>query len=136
MKIKVNLKGSFRLVPEGERKLRITEVKVTPSGKPNKMTLKMEDVEDGSSLMNSYNFDNETSLWAMGQMLNAALGTEDGDEFDTSNANDLVGIVLLCEVKHSEYNDKTYANIHKVISRVDDDDYESPLDIEIDGDLD
>lgn len=117
--IKVNLKGEFKLVPEGERVLEITGTKAIPSGKPNKIQLNMKDVEDGSTLVNSYNFDNDTSVWAMGVMLNIALGLEDGDEFDTRDLDKLIGVRLLCEVAHSEYNDKTYANVKRVISKVD-----------------
>lgn len=122
MMIKLNLKGNYKTVQEGERVLEITGAKVTPSGKPNKLQLNMKDVEDGAQLLNSYNFDNDTSVWAMGMMLNAALGLEDGDDFDTKDVNKLVGIKLLCEIAHSEYNDKTYANVRKVICRVDDED--------------
>lgn len=118
--IKINLKGGFKTVQEGERVLEITGAKVTPSGKPDKLVLNMKDVEDGASLVNSYNFNNDTSMWAMGVMLNVALDIEDGEEFDTDKDIDkLVGIKLLCEVSHSEYNGKTYANVRRVISKVD-----------------
>lgn len=120
MKIKLNLKGGFKTVQEGERVLEITSAKVSPSGKPNKLTLQMKDVEDGASLQNSYNLDNSTSVWAMGMLLSTALDLSDGDEFDLSEADRLVGIKLLCEVAHSEYNEKTYANVKKVLSRVED----------------
>lgn len=119
MKIKLNLKGGFKTVQEGERVLEITSAKATPSGAPNKLTLQMKDVEDGASLQNSYNFDNSTSVWAMGMLLSTALGLEDGDEFDVADCSKLVGIKLLCEIAHSEYNNNTYANVKKVISRVD-----------------
>ena len=121
MRIKVNLQGNFAIVKEGERVLEITDAKAVPSGKPEKLVLNMKDVEDGATLINNYNFNNNISLWAMGMMLNTALGMEDGAEFDTKNAKDLIGIKLLCEVEHSEYNEKTYANVKKVLSRVDDD---------------
>lgn len=118
--IKINLKGGYKTVQEGERVLEITGASVKPSGKPDKLQLNMKDVEDGATLLNNYNFDNETSLWAMGMMLNVALGLEDGDEFDTKNVDQLKGIKLLCEVAHSEYNDKVYANVKRVISKVED----------------
>lgn len=118
--IKLNLNGGFKTVQEGERVLEITDAKVTPSGKPNKLTLNMKDVEDGATLINNYNFTNSTSLWIMGLMLNIALGLEDGDEFDTNDASKLIGIKLKCEVKHSEYNGKTFANIGRVIEKVED----------------
>ena len=117
--IKVNLKGGYKLVEEGERVLEITGAKATPSGKPDKISLNMKDVEDGATLVNSYNFNNDTSMWAMGVMLNIALGIEDGEEFDTRDLDKLVGVRLLCEVAHSEYNEKTYANVRRIISKVD-----------------
>lgn len=120
MMIKVNLKGGFKTVKEGERVLEITSATVTPSGAPEKLTLVMKDVEDGAQLQNTYNFKNDKSVWAMGMMLSIALGLEDEEMFDTKDINKLVGIKLLCEVTHSEYNDKTYANVRKVISRVND----------------
>ena len=117
-KIKINLKGGFKTVQEGERVLEITEAKITPSGAPNKLVLIMKDVEDGANLQNTYNFNNDTSVWAMGMMLNIALGLEDGADFDTNNVNQLVGIRLRCEIAHSEYNGKTYANVKKVLEKV------------------
>lgn len=116
--IKLNLKGGFKKVQEGIRDLEITDVKVTPSGAPEKMILTMKDVEDGASLQNTYNFKSETSVWAMGMMLSVALGLEDGAEFDTKDAQQLVGKVLKCEVAHSEYNGNTYANVKKILEKV------------------
>lgn len=117
--IKLNLKGGFKTVQEGERTLEITEVKVTPSGAPEKIILTMKDFEDGASLQNTFNLKNERSVWALGLLLSIALGLEDGDSFDTNDVNQLIGIKLLCEVAHSEYNDRTYANVRKVIKRID-----------------
>lgn len=116
--IKVNLKGGYKTVQEGERVLEITGAKALPSGKPDKISLNMKDVEDGATLINSYKFDNDTSMWVFGVMLNIALGLEDGSEFDTKDLDKLVGVKLLCEVAHSEYNGNTYANVKKVISKV------------------
>lgn len=116
--IKINLKGGYKTVQEGERVLEITDAKVTPSGKPDKLVLNMKDVEDGATLINNYKFDNEISAWAMGVMLNIALGIEDGGEFDTDDVEKLIGIKLLCEVAHSEYNGKTYANVKRVLDVV------------------
>ena len=126
MQIKLNLKGGYKTVQEGQRVLEITSAKVSPSGKPTKLTLLMKDTEDGASLQNSYNFNNDTSVWAMGMMLSVALGLEDGDDFNTDDCEKLVGIKLLCEVAHSEVNDTTYANVKKVISRVDDEETTYP----------
>lgn len=118
MMIKVNLKGGFKTVQEGERVLEITDAKFTPSGAPEKLILSMKDVEDGATLQSTYNIKNEKGAWAMGVMLSIALGLEDGDEFNTNDVKNLIGVKLLCEVAHSEYNGRNYANIKKVISRV------------------
>lgn len=120
MIVKVNLKGGFKLVQEGTRTLEITEAKVTPSGAPERLVLTMKDIEDGASLQNSFNMKNETSLWAMGMLLNTALGLNDGDDFNTNDIEKLIGIKLVCEVAHSEYNGRTYANVKKVVSKVED----------------
>ena len=119
MLVKVNLKSGYKTVQEGERILEITDAKVSPSGKPNKLSLNMKDIEDGATLLNSYNFDNDTSVWAMGVMLSIALGLQDGDDFDTRDCEKLIGVKLKCEVKHSEGNGRVYANVKKVIERVD-----------------
>lgn len=117
-KIKLNLKGNYKTVQEGERVLEITDAKFTPSGAPEKFVLNMKDVEDGATLVNSYNMKSETGLWLMGLTISMALGLEDGDDFDTKDVDKLKGIRLLCEVAHSEYNDKTYANVKRVIEKV------------------
>ena len=119
--IKINLKGGFKTVQEGERTLEITDAKFTPSGAPDRLVLSMKDVEDGASLQNTFNMKNETGLWAMGMMLNVALGLNDGDEFNSNDVGKLIGIKLVCEIAHSEYNGRTYANVKKIISKVEDD---------------
>lgn len=116
--IKINLKGEYKTVQEGERVLEITKAEAKPSGKPDKISLYMKDVEDGATLINNYSFTNDVSMWAMGIMLNVALGIEDGGTFDTKDLNELVGVRLLCEVAHSEWNGKTYANVKRVIEKV------------------
>ena len=135
--IKINLQREFKTVEEGERVLEITDAKVTPSGKPEKLVLNMRDVEDkNATLINNYSFSNDTSVWAMGIMLNIALGIEDGGEFDTNDVSKLKGIKLLCEVTHSEYNGRTYANVKKVISKVEDTNISKSMQLpETDSDL-
>lgn len=128
MLIKMNLKGNFTLVPEGERVLEITKAECTPSGKPDKMKVTFKD-SDGGLINSQYNFDNDKSLFAMGKLLETALGFEDGDEFDTkSDPKRLIGKKLLCEVVHTQGtkpNDNgelpTFANLKKTISLVTDD---------------
>lgn len=128
MKIKMNLKNNFKLVEEGERVLTITKAECTPSGKPDKMKVTFQDSEGG--LVNSqYNFDNSGALFAMGKLLEVALGFEDGEEFDTkTDTPKLVGKKLLCEVVHTQGTKPnkdgelpTFASIKKTISLVSDD---------------
>lgn len=116
--IKINLKGGFKIVKEGERTLEIVDAKFTPSGAPDRLVLSMKDIEDGATLQNTFNMKNETSLWAMGMLLSIALGLNDGDDFNSNDVDKLKGIKLVCEVTHSEYNGRTYANVKKVISKV------------------
>lgn len=126
MKIKMNLKGDFKLVPEGERILTITKAECKPSGKPDNMKVTFQDTE-GGFVNSKYDFTNDKSVWAMGMMLSKALEMEDGDEFDTKlDTPRLVGKKLLCEIIHTQGtkpNDDgefpTFANIKKVISLVD-----------------
>ena len=129
MKIKMNLRGNFKLVEEGERVLTITKAECKPSGKPTRMCVTFQDT-DGGFINTQYNFDNDTSVWVMGKMLEIALGFEDGDEFDTkSDPEKLIGKKLLCEVVHTKgtkLNEETgeyptFANIKKTISLVTDD---------------
>lgn len=128
MLIKMNLKNNFKLVEEGERVLEITKAECTPSGKPDKMKVTFKD-SDGGFINSQYNFDNDKSLFAMGKLLETALGFEDGDEFDTkSDPKRLIGKKLLCEVVHTQGTKPnedgelpTFANLKKTISLVTDD---------------
>lgn len=125
MLIKMNLKGNFTLVPEGERVLTITKAECKPSGKPTNMKVTFQDSE-GGFINSQYNFDNDKSLFAMGKLLETALGFEDGDEFDTkTDPERLVGLTLLCEVAHSQGTKPnengelpTFANVRKTISLI------------------
>ena len=128
MKIKMNLKNNFKLVEEGERVLTITKAECKPSGKPTNMKVTFQDSE-GGFINSQYNFDNDKSLFAMGKLLETALGFEDGDEFDTkTDAERLIGKKLLCEVVHTQGTKPnengelpTFANVRKTISLVSDD---------------
>lgn len=125
MKIKVMTKGNFTLVPEGERVLKITKAECTPSGKPNKLKVTLTDT-DGGIINSQYSFDNDKALFAMGKLLEVALGFDDGDEFDTkTDCEKLVGKVLVGEVVHTEGTKPNengelpiFANLKRVISLV------------------
>lgn len=133
MKIKMNLKGNFKLVPEGERVLEITKAECKPSGKPNALVVTFQD-EEGGFINNRYNFDNQGALFSMGMLVSTALGLEDGDEFDTKlDTPKLIGKKLICEVVHNLGNKTnengelpTFANVKKVISLFEEDENLSP----------
>lgn len=125
MLIKMNLKNNFKLVEEGERVLTITKAECKPSGKPTNMKVTFQDSE-GGFINSQYNFDNDKSLFAMGKLLETALGFEDGDEFDTKiDPERLVGLTLLCEVVHTQGTKPnengelpTFANLKRTISLI------------------
>lgn len=124
--VKFNLE-KFEPVPAGERMLEITDAKCTPSGKPSKMDVTFKDVETGRILKNSYKFDVQGSLMAMGFLCRVALELPDMGEFDTANCGKLIGKIVKCEVIHTEgtqpKEDGTlpvFANIKKVLELVTD----------------
>lgn len=145
MKIRMNMKG-FKLVPEGERILKIIKAEAKPSGKPTALVVTFQDI-DGGIITSRYSFENSGAVWAMSKLCEIALGLKDGDEFDTStDTQKLIGKELICEVSHSKgtkANDKgefpTFANVKKVISLVNESTgevSESPRNSIIDDDLD
>lgn len=102
MKIKMNLKNNYKLVPEGERRLKITKSECSPSGKPSRWNLTFEDSE-GGFVNTRFDFTNDKSLFAMGKFLESVLGFKDGDEFDTkADAERCLGIDIIAEVVHTE----------------------------------
>lgn len=128
MKIKYNLNGGFKLVPEGERVLEITKAEAKPSGKPNKIVLSFKDTEDGATMMNNYDLSNNGAIYALGLICKYTLGLNDEDEIDTvTDLPKLVGKHIVCEIIHNEGNqpkeDGTlpkFANISKVLGGVHD----------------
>lgn len=124
MLIKMNLKGNFPKVPEGERILEITNAECRPSGKPTRLEVTFKDSE-GATLVNRYDF--ERGAYQMGMLCSIALGLHDGDDFDTvKDTPRLVGKKVLCEVVHNKGTKPnengefpTFVNIKKVISLVD-----------------
>ena len=125
MKLVMNLKSNFKLVPEGERRLKITKAEAKPSGKPTHMEVTFQDSE-GGYIYSNYDFDR--ALYPLSVLMCTALGLEDGDEIDPKeDAKKLIDKELICEVVHREGtkpNDKgelpVFANIKQVISLADD----------------
>jgi len=125
MKLVMNLKSNFKLVPEGERRLKITKAEAKPSGNPKHMEVSFQDSE-GGYIYSNYDF--EKAIYPLSILMCTALNLKDGDEIDPrEDAKKLIGKELICEVIHREGtkpNDKgelpVFANIKQVISLVDD----------------
>ena len=125
MVVKFNLQN-FDPVPEGTRRMVITEAKATPSGKPSKIEITFKDIETGRTLKSNYNLQLNGGLMAFGFLCRTAFELKDMDEFDTNDVSKFVGRVLECEVVHTEgtqpREDGTFpvfANIKKVLRRLD-----------------
>lgn len=127
MKIKLNLKNNFKLVPEGQRILTVKNAEFRPTGVPKELRVTFEDLEGG--LINTrYDMTNDKSNWIMGIFISTALNlSSDEEEFETKDVEKLIGKKLLCEVVHKDGtkpNDNgevlVFANINKIIKRIDD----------------
>ena len=125
MKLVMNLKSNFKLVPEGERRLKITKAEAKPSGKPTHIDVTFQDSEGG--FINS-NYDFVRAIYPLSVLFCTALGLDDGDEIDPKeDASKIVGKELICEVVHregSKPNDEgklpIFANIKQIIRLADD----------------
>ena len=101
MVVKFNLQN-FDPVPEGTRRMVITEAKAIPSGKPSKIEITFKDIETGRTLKSNYNLQLNGGLMAFGFLCRTAFELKDMDEFDTNDVSKFVGRVLECEVVHTE----------------------------------
>lgn len=127
MKIKLNLKNNFKLVPVGERVLTVKNAEFRPTGSPKELRVTFEDSEGG--LINTrYDMTNDKSSWIMGIFISTALNLSSDEEwFDIKDIGKLIGKKLLCEVVHRDGTKPNengevpvFANINKIIKRVDD----------------
>lgn len=134
MKIKMTMSNNFKLVPEGERTLKIVKSECSPSGKPNKWTLTFEDSE-GGFIYNRFDLKNDKSLYAMAKFVEEVLDMKDGEEFDTTkDPQRCVGLVINANVIHTEGtqcddegNPRIFANIeNKSVKLAKEDTSESP----------
>ena len=127
MKIKLNLKNNYKIVPEGQRILTVKNAEFRPTGVPKELRVTFEDSEGG--LINTrYDMTNDKSNWIMGIFISTALKlSSDEEEFETKDVGKLIGKKLLCEVvprDGTKPNDNgevpVFANINKIIKRIDD----------------
>lgn len=126
MKIKLNLKNNYKIVPEGQRTLTITNAEFRPVGKPQELRVTFQDTE-GGNIYTTYSINTDMGKFLMGILISTALGLQDNDVFDTDDVDQLVGKKLLCEVVHkngSKPNENgevpTFANIKRIIKLADD----------------
>ena len=113
MVVKFNLQN-FDPVPEGTRRMVITEAKAIPSGKPSKIEITFKDIETGRTLKSNYNLQLNGGLMAFGFLCRTAFELKDMDEFDTNDVSKFVGRVLECEVVHTEGTQPVFANVKRV----------------------
>ena len=127
MKIKLNLKNNYKIVPEGQRILTVKNAEFRPAGVPKELRVTFEDSEGG--LINTrYDMTNDKSKWVMAIFISTTLNLSSDEEwFETKDVGKLIGKKLLCEVVHrngTKPNDNgevpVFANINKIIKLVDD----------------
>lgn len=127
MRIKLNLKNNYKIVPEGQRILTVKNAEFRPAGVPKELRVTFEDSEGG--LINTrYDMTNDKSKWVMAIFISTTLNLSSDEEwFETKDVGKLIGKKLLCEVVHrngTKPNDNgevpVFANINKIIKLVDD----------------
>lgn len=112
--------GNFRLMSEGVKSLRISSVELKPKVNPEMMEVVFED-DLGATVRNNYTFDekNEIGSFVTSVLLQACFG--DIEEFETDEADKLVGCFVEAEIVHSNVPSKkdpsktmTFANIKRI----------------------
>lgn len=98
--IKFNLSRTFKIVPEGNRKLTISECSASPSGNPTAVKITWTDSE-GGTINETINLDR--ALWKISRICECALSAKDGEEMSIDDmCKQLKGKTLDCEVVHRE----------------------------------
>lgn len=123
MKVKFNLNKTFKLIPEGEQTLTITEINAVPSGLPKQVKITWTD-NTGTNLLETC--DLSTTIWKLSRICEVAFGIKDGEEMELDDIiSGLKGKQFKCEIVHTQgktpREDGTYpmyANIKTILSRV------------------
>lgn len=117
--MKIGLSTGFKLIPEGNQTLKIISAEVTPKAKPKQLELKFQH-QNGGTNERSYDWSKDIELFLMTLIVRFALG--DMDEFDTDNANELVGKYVEVLVEHTIKDSTkkagetvTFANVTRII---------------------
>lgn len=125
--IKFNLGSTFIMVPEGNRKLTITEITARPSGNPDHVEITWTDKESKGTIKENISF--EKMLWKLSRLCQLAFGAEDGQEMEiTQICNGLAGKTFDVEVVHTQGTRAredgtfpTFANARKINGIVNED---------------
>lgn len=118
MKIQTQ-KSTFKMVPEGEQELVVTDVKLVPSGKPQMVEFHYKH-ENGATLRERFDFAHPIAMTILGKRCDIALGgsVPEGTEIDSSDLPEMfLDKAVVAQVVHKEGKDgRTYANISYLIS--------------------
>ena len=127
-------KGNFKKVPEGIQNLYITDVKLVPSGKPQKVEFDYEH-ESGATFKETFSFTHPVQAKILGQRCDTLYGGDmpEGTEIDTGDLPSMFkGKIAIADVIHKKVEKdgvtKTYVNLKYVKS------YSEPAVEEDDGD--
>ena len=130
-------KGGFKRVPEGEQELVVTDVKLVPSGKPQKVLFEYSH-ESGATLKESFSFTQPMQAKILGTRCDLALDGKvpEGTEIEVTDLPEMfLGKHLIAMIKHHVTDDnKTYVNI-KWVESFFDEQIESEEDMSDDDDL-
>lgn len=124
MKVKFNLNRQYKLIPEGNQILTITDAVAVPSGAPTEFKITYTDV-NGTTFIDKCNF--TTTVWKLSRVCEAVFGIKDGEEMEISEIiKGIKGKQLECEVVHTKGNQPredgtypTFVNIKNIIGVVD-----------------
>lgn len=123
MKVKFNLSRTYKMIPEGNQVLTITDAVAVPSGAPTEFKITYADV-NGTTFVDKCNF--TTTVWKLSRVCEAVFGIKDGEEMEISEIiKGIKGKQLECEVVHTKGNQPredgtypTFVNINKIIGVV------------------
>lgn len=124
MKVKFNLNRQYKLIPEGNQILTITDAVAVPSGAPNEFKITYTD-KDGTTFIDKCNF--TTTVWKLSRVCEAVFGIKDGEEMEISKIIEgIKGKQLECEIVHTKGTQPrkdgtypTFVNIKNIMGVVD-----------------
>jgi hypothetical protein len=116
-------KGTFKRVPEGKQELTITDVKLVPSGKPQKVEFSYVH-ENGATFKETFSFTHPVQSAILGKRCDVLYNGDmpEGTEIDTSDLPSMFADkIAVCEIVHKKVADKedptkerTFVNIKYV----------------------